>query len=124
MAHEGQPLPPADEGPVQRQVMQHTPGPWHWEADEVKNDQFGRVRYQVTALGKTVTRVYYSSYEGGPTNAIADARLIAAAPDLLMALEMLYSETADYIRLNNLGGMDNQCMRRARCALAKAAGDA
>lgn len=64
-------------------TAQHTPGPWHWESDEVKGDPTGRVRYQVVALGKTVTRVYYSSYEGGQTNAEADARLIAAAPDLL-----------------------------------------
>ena len=50
----------------------------------------------------------------------ANARLIAAAPDLLMALEMLYGDTADYIRLNNLGGMDNQCMKLARAAIAAA----
>jgi len=76
----------AGASPVEPTVMQHTPGPWHWEADEVKGDPTGRVRYQVTALGKTVTRVYYSSFEGGPTNAEADAKLIAAAPELLEAL--------------------------------------
>jgi hypothetical protein len=65
--------------------MKPTPGPWYWEADPVKGDPTGRVRYQVVATGKTVTRVYYSSFEGGPTNAEADARLIAAAPDLLSA---------------------------------------
>ena len=53
-----------------------------------------------------------------------NALLIAAAPDLLMALGMLYAETADYIRLNKLGGMDNQCMQLARAALAKAVGAA
>lgn len=68
-------------------AMKPTPGPWHWEADEVKNDPTGRVRYQVTTLGKTVTRVYYSSFEGGPTNAEADAALIAAChPEALHAL--------------------------------------
>lgn len=68
-------------------AMRPTPGPWHWEADEVKNDPTGRVRYQVTTLGKTVTRVYYSSFEGGPTNAEADAALIAAChPEALHAL--------------------------------------
>lgn len=66
--------------------IQHTPGPWHWESDVVKSDPTGRVRYQVTAMGKTVTRVYYSSHEGGPTNAAADARLIAEAPALLAML--------------------------------------
>ena len=72
--------------PLDIPVMRHTPGPWHWESDAVKNDPTGRVRYQVTATGKTITRVYYSSFEGGPTNAEADARLIAAAPELLAAL--------------------------------------
>jgi hypothetical protein len=65
----------------------HTPGPWHWDSDPVKGDQLGRVRYRVAALGKTITQLYYSSYEGGPTNAEADARLIAAAPDLYEALK-------------------------------------
>jgi hypothetical protein len=78
---------PTATGLVESPIKQHTPGPWHWEADAVKGDPTGRVRYQVTALGKTVTRVYYSSYEGGPTNAEADAKLIAAAPELMAALE-------------------------------------
>ena len=69
----------------------NTPGPWYWEADEVKGDPYGRTRYQVTAMGKTITKVYYSSYEGGFTNAEADALLISAAPDLLGALQMAKS---------------------------------
>lgn len=24
----------------------HTPGPWHWDSDPVKNDPMGRVRYR------------------------------------------------------------------------------
>ena len=103
MNHE--PLPA--QGPVDVNVMPHTPGPWHWEADEVKGDPTGRVRYQVTARGKTVTRVYYSSYEGGPTTAPADARLIAAAPDLLEALRDMVS--------------DRECLSAATIAFAKAA---
>jgi len=66
--------------------MEYTPGPWHWDSDPVKGDPTGRIRYRVTALGKTITQTYYSSFEGGPTNAEADTRLIAAAPELLEAL--------------------------------------
>lgn len=73
----------------------HTPGPWHWDSDPVKGDPMGRVRYQVCALGKTITKVYHSSYEGGLTNAEADARLIAAAPDLLVALKRLVGTPSD-----------------------------
>ncbi len=48
----------------------------------------------------------------------ADAvALLQERDELREALQMLYSETADYIRLNNLGGMDNQCMKLARAAL-------
>ncbi len=47
----------------------------------------GRIHEWSDAEGKTITQVYYSSYAGGPTNAEYDARLIAAAPQLLEALE-------------------------------------
>lgn len=60
----------------------HTPGPWMWDSDPMKDDPYNRVRYRVVARGKTITQIYYSTYEGGPTNAEWDARLIAAAPDL------------------------------------------
>lgn len=90
----------------------HTPGPWHWEADEVKGDPTGRVRYQVTSLGKTVTRIYCSSFEGGQTNAIYDAMLIAAAPDLLEALEQA------------LPDLHGEWLLKARAAIAKARGEA
>ena len=65
----------------------HTPGPWYWDSDPVKGDQFGRIRYQVVASGKTIAKTYYSSYEGGLTNAESDTRLMAAAPEMLAALE-------------------------------------
>lgn len=46
-------------------------------------------------------------------------RLIAAAPHLLAALKLLYEETADYIRINNLGDVHhNKAMQRARDAIA------
>jgi hypothetical protein len=62
---------------IEKAAREATPGKWHWEADAVKSDPIGRVRYQVTTLGKTITKVYYSSFEGGPTNAEWDARHIA-----------------------------------------------
>jgi hypothetical protein len=70
----------------------------------------GRVRYRIVATGKTITQVYYSSYEGGLTNAESDARLIAAAPDLLEALKKYVEHFCDPL----------QC---ARAAIAKATGE-
>jgi hypothetical protein len=61
----------------------HTPGPWHWDSDPMKGDPFNRVRYRVVTTGKTITQCYYSSSD---EHAEADARLIAAAPELLDAL--------------------------------------
>jgi hypothetical protein len=41
--------------------------------------------------------------------------------DLVAALQVLYEETADYIRINNLGDVHhNRSMQMARAALAKA----
>ena len=40
-----------------------TEGVWHWHGDPVKGDPTGRVRFEVVTSGKTITRIYYSSYE-------------------------------------------------------------
>jgi len=99
--------------------MSHTPGPWHWEADSVKGDCFNRIRYRVTAVGKTITQVYYSSFEGGTTNAENDARLIAAAPELLQCLEALLKVCDE-----ELDPKRTPEMREARAAIKRAKGEA
>lgn len=38
-------------------------GIWHWDADKVKGDAFGRTRYQVVTIGRTITQTYYSGEE-------------------------------------------------------------
>ena len=43
-------------------------------------------------------------------------------PELLEALENLHANIAEYARINNLGGFDNQDMQQARAAIAKARG--
>lgn len=101
--------------PLERQVRQHTPGPWAC---------FYKHKYDEWHVSVPMSEgsMKWALFDDGvrSENPEADARLIAAAPDLLLALQMLYDETADYIRLNNLGGMDNQCMQLARAALARA----
>ena len=94
-------------------MSKHTPGPWKAGSRSVTAPETeDRLALDVRLYG------------GNSGDHRANARLIAAAPDLLLALRMLHAETADYIRLNNLGGMDNQCMQLARAALAKAVGAA
>lgn len=98
--------------------MKHTPGPWYWDSDVVKNDPLERVRYRVVTRGKTITQCYYSSDD---ENVEADARLIAAAPELLKelkAVEALYTN-------NKLLAQAHECgewVNRARAAIAKAEG--
>ena len=73
-------------------------------------------RLEILALGKTVARIYTSVPEQDTPN----AKLIAAAPDLLFALKGLYADQVDYLTINKLGGMDNHWMKAAREAIAKA----
>ena len=112
--------------------VKHTPGPWFLDGYPVKDDPFGRIRYQVVATGKTIAKTYYSSYEGGPTNAEADTRLIAAAPDLLEALKLAYiamQHMGNYLR--DIDALDEDedaqydtASKAARAAIAKATGAA
>lgn len=56
--------------------MSHTPGPWKFYDDS--ND--GKTnRIEIVAIGKTVARIYRSV----PEEDLPNARLIAAAPELL-----------------------------------------
>lgn len=92
----------------------HTPGPWF-----VRGQQKGMEAY-------CPTRHIYSAAEGntgciaGVTGSMANARLIAAAPELLAALERLESG----IRLWISRGVSDEDMALARAAIAKARGEA
>lgn len=105
----------------------HTPGPWQVLPEECDKPY---VRVRGTALGErykianVLTPIYDGVLSREAEETRRNAQLIAAAPDLLTALQRLHDETADYIRLNNLGGMDNRAMQLARAAMARAVGDA
>lgn len=59
-----------------------------------------------------------------PAMTEANARLIASAPDLLAALQLLHDNLAEYIKINNLGDpWHNFDMQQARAALAAATGE-
>jgi hypothetical protein len=102
----------------------HTPGPWHWDSDPVKGDPTGRVRYRVTTIGKTITQVYYSSFEGGLTNAEDDARLIAAAPELLKELAHLVRLLETPINDGRVSVPGLATLNAAKAAISKATGTA
>lgn len=95
-------------------MADHTPGPWtiqrYGDGDSlvIHSDADNRVCFMATA----------GSY-GDPAIIAADARLIAAAPDLLAALRTLYREIDD----RHHGRMPDEvqhAMDDAAAAIAKA----
>ena len=85
-------------------TTQHTPGPWHWADD--KGYKWGRRGLEPNVMCGTV--------EGLIDVDAADARLIAASPDLLAALERIAVGAAMHTNFNALA------ISEARAAIAKA----
>lgn len=91
-----------------------TPGPWEHKKD---GDGEWRVRQKGSVkkvLGGTTERPVCEV-----VNTIADARLIAAAPDLLEALEQMIDE---YGTAGDGWPRNNKVLRDARAAILKARG--
>lgn len=89
--------------------VKHTPGPWV----QVGWGPYGiRAGYSQSSVGTSIAHV-----SKGPAEFDANARLIASAPDLLKALELLTEEVEEY----ELGNPD--VLRKARAAVARAKGE-
>ena len=88
----------------------HTPGPWEWEDGE----------YVLWAQGgrKIIDTAPYEGMWIVAENEEANARLIAAAPDLLEALDNLYWLATENERL----GVHKETYDKAQAAIAKATG--
>jgi hypothetical protein len=102
-----------------------TPGPWHIgngdiyaEGNEL-SDYDDRV---IAAIGRAGMRSHeYAIIKAHKPEGRANARLIAAAPDLYEALKVMEAEKSDYMRINNLGDPAKEHTNKmARAALAKA----
>jgi len=90
-------------------TTQHTPGPW--ELRQSTRHGYWFIDYEQGGEGYTLTKLNCEE---------ADAHLIAAAPDLLEALEALLPIAARVIQ----GTTDGQPMlRQARSAITKATGE-
>lgn len=107
---------------TQTDVAQHTPGPWITDAKSRSGDSEPRhvqVRAfhpgEVTAV-KRVATAYYGQTD---TEREANARLIAAAPELLTLLRRFYEQT--YGLTDLIPALD---FEQARAAIAKAEGGA
>ena len=87
-----------------------TPGPWRASL------QHGRTYLLDSAASGSRKNVGDIA-----VNNPADARLIAAAPDLLEALYRAVDDLSDYIRLG--GNIGDTAVKMARAAIAKARGE-
>lgn len=103
----------------------HTPGPWQWSGDSLTHRQFDIYapaqaphQHVCTVNNLSVDRLY--TRDAGV--ALANARLIAAAPNLLAALQALVGE-ADLGEVD-LDEDDRALLDNARDAIAKATGEA
>lgn len=108
-------------------MSKHTPGPWH--VIERANGQAFSIGCQVQTKGNFITTHYIANITDRATlQAEADARLIAAAPQMLEALEAC----ADYWHIKHNPGDEHgellslsaeRAQRLIRVALAAAKGE-
>lgn len=96
----------------------HTPGPWE---PHVGIDYVAVKPTDVTAQLADVAHVYGRHQK----DAVANASLMAAAPDLLEAVrELLATHPAAYREPNSIDNRTDNAVRIARAAVAKATGAA
>lgn len=112
----------------------HTPGPWKWQVYDHSMASLGVGDKLGDPLVLTIAPCAACAERADPKEWVwgrcitpneADARLIAAAPDLLAALIDLHDDCVEYCRINNIFNDDgkpgsNHAMRRAKEAIAKA----
>ena len=104
-------------------VTKHTPGPWGTLPEECDKPY---IRVRGTVLGRrykvanVITPIYDGVHEREAEETRANARLIAAAPDLLEALQTIAGHLDDTAACNS----DKAMASTARAAIAKATGGA
>lgn len=101
-------------------VAKFTPGPWHANWTRLNGKAIGfHVADETHGSIRPICEFYDGTEAMPPEEVEANARLIAAAPKLLEALQRLLSENDNMTqRINLLGAMD-----QARAAIAKATRD-
>lgn len=91
-----------------------TPGPWKWDCGVIPPDGPGRYADIYIDGGEKIIARFNEFLEVAPEEGCANARLIAAAPELLEAL-------AEMVELFH--GYQGMELNRARAALARALGE-
>lgn len=97
-------------------MREHTPGPWTVEVDQGSVVVWSKFKSQKTGDDGDDRHVVAIPDWGPMDKREADARLIAAAPDMLAALQMM---------LDAHGGLEQSpAAKAARAAIARATGAA
>ena len=99
-------------------AVSHTQGPWSYTADMYGLDNM-RVFGVNDATGNGVANCGYDQRG----ESMANARLIAAAPDLLAALEWWQAQMRDD-SCDDMGALLDEMSAKAHAAIAKAKGEA
>jgi hypothetical protein len=97
----------------------HTPGPWYPVTLDASPDHAWAIDSELVEIARL------SEWPDNQTEAEANARLIAAAPDLLAALESLavgLSPASVEIQRENLADLCRVCREIAESAISKAKG--
>lgn len=108
---------------------QHSPGPWIIDTREHVHAIQDSNRQDLTYQDTTPQKDYGSITSRGRSKieTLANARLIAAAPELLEALARSKNELEDlsfYLESQCIFGTWKATIEKARAAIAKATGDA
>ena len=99
--------------------MAHTKGPWSLSDETTRDGLRSKLVHGMPEGMLAIVRVEHQGAYYGDAN----ARLIAAAPDLLEALKIMEAEKSDYMTRNKLGDPAvEHTNRMARAAIAKAEG--
>jgi len=99
--------------------IRHTPGPWRVSDDDEGNGGIADDWYHFIEAGAGLcSPPKYLGFEISGCMSMQDARLIAAAPELLEALQMITDRAEEWINLN----LDDEVGNKARAAIAKATG--
>ena len=99
---------------------QHTPGPWKFGKELGARNGEWLVSFDAGSKGRGIA---IAETRTGPGSEEANARLIAAAPELLAALERAYMALIGYLPAHR-NGVTDAAIGAASAAITKATGEA
>lgn len=97
----------------------HTPGPWQTDRNNVHAGQIATIHH---CKGNDWIEVWSTNWPEDEDTQEANARLIAAAPELLAALEILVSQYDSSSDFTMGGNLTNEGFLLGRAAIEKAKG--